>query len=315
MTRLDEVAAAPLLDARERTWTWGDVFLAARLWGEWDAWLAGVADRRAPADQRAAEVAFRRERRLIAGDELRAWLASHRLGVDDWRAWLRGEPVEPWTAGVCDGSFDLWADRLAERAGALSAADPAPAPAPPPPAWFGRMPGAGEAVAIGIPADAVARRAEELWLAERAYQRLCADAAAGDAVERLVADNTVDWLRVDCELIEAVDEDVAREAALLVREDGLDMPEVARIARLPLAADQVYVGELPVELRPWLISAAPGELVGPVAVNGHFVLAHVRGKLVPTAADPDIRARAEQAARSAALERVVREEVHWHGRK
>ena len=228
VTRLEEVAENPLLDAGQRAWTWGDLFLAARLWGEWEPWIAGLADRPAPADPKAAEVSFRRARRLIAGDELRAWLAEQHLTVDDWRGWLRGEPGEPWTAGVCDGSFDLWADRLAERAGALAAADPPPASTSPPAAWFGRMPGAADAQALGIPADAVALRAEALWSAERAYEQLCAEAAGGDAVERLVTDNSVDWLRVDCELIEAADEDVAREAALLVREDGLAMPEVAR---------------------------------------------------------------------------------------
>ena len=62
-----------------------------------------------------------------------------------------------------------------------------------------------------------------------------------------------------------------------------------------------------------MVSAAPGELVGPVAVNGHFVLAHVRAKLVPEASDPEVRARAEVAARAQALERVVREEVRRRG--
>jgi len=315
VTRLEEVAQTPLLDAGERTWTWGDLFLAARLWGEWEPWIAGLAGRPVPADPKGAEVSFRRARRLIAGDELRAWLAEQHLTVDDWRAWLGGEPGEPWTAGVCDGSFDVWADRLAERAGALAAADPPPAASPPPAAWFGRMPGTADALALGIPADAVALRAEALWSAERAYESLCAEAAGADAVARLVTDNSVDWLRVDCELIEAADEDVAREAALLVREDGLAMPEVARIAGLPLAADRVYVVELPEDLRPRLVSAAPGELVGPIAVNGHYVLAQVHAKLVPTSADPDIRARAEQAAIDGALARVVREQVRRHGRE
>ena len=41
--------------------------------------------------------------------------------------------------------------------------------------------------------------------------------------------------------------------------------------------------------------------------------AHVRAKVVPDASDPDVRARAEDAARAAALERVVREEVHRRG--
>ena len=313
MTRLDEVAATPLLDAGDRTWTWGDLLLAARLWGDWEPWLEGLQDPSVPDDVRAAEVAFRRERRLIAGDELRAWLTSHRLHVDEWRAWLRGEPAEPWTAGTCDGTFEHWTDRLAERAGALAAADREPATAPPPPAWFARMPDAAAAAAIGVPADEIARRAGELWQAERAHAQLCEDAAGADTIQRLVSANTVDWLRLDCELIQSADEDVAKEAALLVREDGMELPEVALAAGLDLQSSRAWAGDIATELRGRLVSAAPGELVGPIAVNGHFVLAHVRAKLVPEASDPDVRARAEQAARAQALERVVREEVRRRG--
>ena len=175
------------------------------------------------------------------------------------------------------------------------------------------MPDAAAAAAIGVPADEVARRTGELWQAERAHAQLCEDAAGGDAIQRLVTTNTVDWLRLDCELIQSADEDVAKEAALLVREDGMDLPEVARVAGLALQSSRSWAGDITAELRGRLVSAAPGELVGPIATGGDFVLAHVRAKLVPDASDPDVRARAEAAARAQALERVVREEVRRRG--
>jgi hypothetical protein len=38
----------------------------------------------------------------------------------------------------------------------------------------------------------------------------------------------------------------------------------------------------------------------------------VRDKVVPTLDDPDIRARAEEAAVGAAVRRAVEQEVTWH---
>lgn len=313
MTLLPEVAPDPLLVARDTTWSWADLFLAATLRDEWSTL---VTNRPPEPDGKAAEVGFRRARRLLAADELEEWLAENRLTVAEWRAYVHGgEPVNPWIAGICSGTFDTWKQRLAERAGALAAADPKPTPSPPPAAWFAHMPDADAAARIGIPVDEVAVRTELLWQAERALERLRIDAAAGDAIARTVAANNADWLRVDWELLEAGDENVAREAALLVREDGMNLPDVARVAGLPLAADRVFVGEQPAEIQPKLLSAAPGELVGPLALGGTgtWLLAHVRDKLVASADDPEIRSRAEAAAVKAAIERVVREEVRWRG--
>jgi hypothetical protein len=127
-----------------------------------------------------------------------------------------------------------------------------------------------------------------------------------------VTANNIDWLRVDCERVEAADEDAAREAALLVRADGLGLRDVARMAGLDLVAERLYVADLPRDLQPIAESAAPGELVGPVSTgNGRFALLVVRDKVVPTIDDAEIRERAEQAALDAALARAVAEHVRW----
>ena len=305
MTLLDEVAGTALFETSGRTWTWGDVFLAARLWGQWEPWLDSVRDRESPDDPRAAEVAFRRERRLISADELRDWLAARRLTVDDWRAWVRGEPGETWTAGICSGVFDRWAEQLAERAAAAAAADPPLRPAALPSAWSARLAD-----------DDDPRRADELWYAERAYEKLCQFAGDRDAVARTIASTGTDWLRGDFDLLEAGDEDVAREAALLVRADGMNLDDAARTAGLSLASGSVYVADIDADLRPRLMSAAPGELVGPVPLKSRdtFALAHVRAKVEPSIDDPDVASRAAHVAVGAALERAVREEVRWHDR-
>lgn len=326
MTLLVDVADAPVFATTSRTWTWGDVFLAARLWGRWDALLEATRDAEAPPEAaKQAGREWRMSRRLIAGDELKAWLARRRLTVADWNAYVRrttgapaaGAAPQPdvlWAQGVCSGLWDEVADQLAARAAAWEAAGAA-APGPPGPDWFARMPAAADAALFGIDPARVALRCEELWAAERAFAQLCEAAAASDEVAGAVSAHNVDWLRVDCDWLEAGDENVAREAALLARVDGLELPAIAARAGLALDGRRIYVGDLDAALQPTLMSAAPGDLVGPLSLGnggGPWLLARVRDKVVPTLDDPDIRARAEDAAVGAAVRRAVEQQVTWH---
>jgi hypothetical protein len=153
----------------------------------------------------------------------------------------------------------------------------------------------------------------DIWNAEAALERLRARVVASDAPARAVAGSGVDWLRAQCEYVVAGDEDVAREAALLLREDGLPLAEVARLAALEPVDASLYVSDMPPDLRTRVVSAAAGDRLGPVAMgDGRFVVMHLRGKVAPTMEDPEIRERAERAAIEAAVEREVSERVSWH---
>jgi len=77
------------------------------------------------------------------------------------------------------------------------------------------------------------------------------------------------------------------------------------------------VGDQDAALQPALMSAAPGDLIGPLSLgngSGPWLLARVREKVVPTLEDPDIRARAEEAAVGAAVRRAMEQHVSWHER-
>jgi hypothetical protein len=327
VTLLVDVADSPVFATGSRTWTWSDVFLATRLWDEWDALLAATRDADAPPERvKQAGRDWRVARRLIAGDELKDWLARRRLTVADWNAHVRRsigvraadaapEPDALWAEGTCSGVWDDVAERLAARAAAWEVAGAPAATQPPPGDWFARMPPRADAIAMGVDPDRVAAHCEELWAAETAYERLRRAAAESDAVSTVVTAHNVDWLRVDCDWLEAGDENVAREAAMLARVDGLDLPDVAERAGLPLEPRRLYVGDLDEALQPTLLSAAPGDLVGPLSLGngaGPWLLARVRDKVVPTLEDPDIRARAEEAAVTAAVARAVDQHVTWH---
>jgi hypothetical protein len=336
MTLLADVAALPVLAAGGRTYTWGDVFLAARLRGEWDAIeqraALGVALEQSaapPAEDavKRAGNAFRTERRLLAADELRAWLARRRLTLADWNGFLRralllasspdpadagaADPAEViWAEGVCSGAFDGFVQALAERAAAL-AVEPDVDAGLPAPVWFERAPSREAAARMGVAPDSVAVLCDELWRAEAAHARLRERVIASDAPRKAVASHGVDWLRVDCDLMIASDEDIAREIVLLVREDGVALDEAARRAGLEATRVSVLAGDIASELRARAMSATAGDLVGPVAIEppkGFAVMA-VRGKVAPSMDDPEIRERAERWAIEQALEREVSDRV------
>jgi hypothetical protein len=328
MTLLADVAELPVLEAGGIAYGWSDVFLAARLRGEW----APIAERAAAPEAapdadalKRAGASFRTERRLLAADELRDWLARRRLTLEDWNGYLRrqlggGSTQSPegalWAEGVCSGAFARFSEALAERAAAL-AADPHTAePGAPHADWLARMPGRAEAAELGIQPEEVASRCADLWRAESAYERLRVAVTASGAPRRALAARSADWLRVDCEYVLAASEDVAREAALLLREDGLPLEQVARAAGLDPVDERMYIGDMPDELRAPAMSAAPGDRLGPIGIEAgsRFVVMAVRGKVAPSMDDPEIRARAEGAAVEDALEREVTERVTWHER-
>src|SRR5436305_5513715 len=185
MTLPADVGALPVLAAGAATHTWGDVFLWARLRGEWEALVEAAAAPEAALDAEAlrrAGAAFRTERRLLAADELREWLADHRLTLDDWHAYLRrqarpgGATAEPapgaiWAEGVCSGALARFSEALAQRAAALAAMPDTGAGGPPPAGWFAGMPTREEAAALGMTQDEVPSRAGVLCRATAAYYR------------------------------------------------------------------------------------------------------------------------------------------------
>ncbi|MCC6783143.1 MAG: hypothetical protein IT457_09890 [Planctomycetes bacterium] len=105
-------------------------------------------------------------------------------------------------------------------------------------------------------------------------------------------------------------ESAASEAVACVRLDGLALEDVARDADAACIERTCVLGDLGTALRDALVTAAPGELVGPVAQDAHWIVAAVRAKRVPSLSDPLVRTAAvgDAVARAAAplVERHLR---------
>jgi hypothetical protein len=321
---LGVLADRSLFTVAGRTFGWEDVLLAAELRGELGLLerqtgqglacvrrLATESDTVSAEAVRAAATVFRYDRNLLAAEELEAWLDARGLTVADWNGYLRrlllrerwvdeleriesefavaDEEVEAvlLAEAVCSGFLRREAEQLAEDA-ALAAA--------------------GDAVE-----DSSDRRTLIADLA-RGAQVARSRVPSPPDVEREVAAHALDWIRVEAETLELADAEAAREAALCVRVDGRPLTEVAEECGVPANALVLYLGDAAPELRGALVSARPGELIGPVEHGAGHMLVQVGSKTEPSAEDPELGRRATAVLAARAVERELRDRVVWHDR-
>jgi hypothetical protein len=122
----------------------------------------------------------------------------------------------------------------------------------------------------------------------------------------------MEWIRVDCQAIGFPEEGPAREAALLLREDGLDIEEVAGEADVPIEDVVFYLDQLDPEQHSRFLGATVDDVIGPVAVDDAFSVYLVVAKVMPSIADPEIVRRAEEGVLARLLAGEVNRRVRWH---
>ena len=311
---VERVLGRAVFSVGDRSYTWGDIADAAAARGDWDAVsqrarIGLACAQRAECDERAVDAgeveragnAFRRERNLLAAEEMEAWLAGWGLDVALWLEWIRravlrdrwswelqAEPEaavpaweDEWVEAVCSGVLEQFGVALAERVAALER-------------YEGEAAEAGETAAM-----------------QAALDRMCAEAVTPAALQREVAAHWLEWTRVDCQCVVAPEQDVAKELVFCVHEDGRDLAGVAADAGLQVYERSWYVGDV-ATIAEKLLGAQPGELVGPLPVEGGLLLCLVAARATPDIADPLIRQRAASQIARRAVQREVATRVRWH---
>jgi hypothetical protein len=301
-----------------RAFRWADVVLAARVWSDWSDWETatregvacltraahtGVAIGGGEFDQE--EERFRRARRLLAAEELHAWLSNRGLDVTRWRETLRGTvlrrrwpaesdltprmdspPTDPdavWAYGNVSGGLDDVARRLSARAAVAAARG-----------------------ALDLDADHLSD--SELLQLDQGYEQFVQDATPLEAMEREIERHRLEWLRVDWRSQAAADPEILREVALCIREDGMSFDEAAATAGTRLEERQAELERINEDLRSLFMSASPGSLVGPLEADGEHWLIEVVARTPPSLDDP----RTREMARSEALNRALETEaINW----
>ncbi len=330
----ESLLSRPAFDVAERTFSWRDVLLAARTWGVWGecersareglARLAAGDGAAGEEELRARERAFRREHGLLSAEELEAWLTRWQLEAPDWRGYLRAEALRERSGAAGAGRSE--GDGRAPGA----AGDDAPG-APEPgeldrAAWAravcsGALEGVLERLgAVAAVASAQGSLAEGeldeagLERMDEAYASFRDAAIDARALEREIELRTLDWTRFELRYLESGEEEVVREAALCVREDGMDLEQVAAEAGLEVQRQSTDLAALHEDVRSHVLGERAGGILGPLALDGAWRLVEVLERRAPALEDPALRERAASALMRSAVEAEVVDRVRWHER-
>lgn len=303
----------PAFITGDKAWRWQDVVRAGEVWGDWAnieaqvGRLTALALTAQPSEKAVAQAAerFRYERKLIAASELEAWLKRWHLTRDQWLRYIRmtladqvptnggrssGLPESHeadvvLTQAICSGELERLAHKLAERvAAAIALEQPLPAEL--------------DETTLSALDDALKR-----WI-ERGL--------SDTIIEREIESHPLEWTMLDCRRIESPSIAILEEVFLCVTKDNEDFEDVSNRAGLKLVTERLEIGAQPPALYEQLVSATPGEFIGPVALDDNrFWLGEILTRELPTADSSEIRARAKEELAQRRIDALIRDHIAW----
>ena len=330
-----------LVEVGEHRVNYEDVVLAGIADGSWPAlvaWCAEGTQRQrergiSRADVRRAAESFRRQRKLEAGEDLRAWLAARAITMSDWETHLRRavaladvtlSPSRPAPLSAtlgnslrvdsfCRGFWESEARRLLSWLAAAELVGPvAPSPAEIDP--LVTLAVNDDTAELGATGEAWCRQRLTTLMAWRgAHDRLGENVADEPTIARFVAERSLDWTVVTLEACVVATESAAREALLCATEDGLPPGQIADRARGEVEYRTVRAEELGDGLATRLLSAELDTPVGPIGGDCHWSIVWVRHREPPGPADPVIRADVRAALVVEAVKRQLTGRDIWRG--
>ena len=308
---------------------WAERHDAAWLAASWTRWLP-LADDAAPDEgsalASAAEAAgdeFRYAHGLEEADALLAWVAERGLEIESWSlafardiAFRCAVPLEvagdeiALSAMLADlaatDMLDDAAARLAVRAAVWVDGGAPPSPVPTEACTSPRVPRASLGVSP-TELDAVDAR---LATVEAAWQAAVASQLTLDAERALLRAHALEWLVLRTDVTWWEHEDAAREALWCVRDDGVPLAQVARDAGARAVEMRRLLRDVPAELHDVLLSASPGDTIGPIAGPVGWAVASVHEKHAPSLEEPLVamaaRRHLERRIAGPLVDRLVR---------
>jgi hypothetical protein len=306
------------------------------------AYLAARQDVDEAALRQAAE-RFRRERDLVAADDLRSWLEARSLDRSDWQGALVrslllaanedaagpsgsggqmggqmgyqpgvGLPGDADAAGTerlradafCSG---LWARHAHQAADWLTARRLSPGLARP----SGLRPSAaGTASVLAVSPG----RAEAIESWRDAYEAVRAGLVQHGPITQVIRQRELDWTSFDVEELVLGTEPAAREALMLSRDDGMDLEDIRRRSGGRVDTRRSRADSLPPALAAELLAAPIDQgVVGPVRRADGWGVMWLRDRHRPSAADDNVRHEAAEGLLRETLDREMVGHLRWLG--
>ena len=282
---------------------------------------------------------FRQDHDLITAEEAEQWLEKRGLTMEDFgdhfarRYWARtlrekvdldrdqylSASVERRDLLTTELLFSGEADRLAARLGWRAAAGSEDAGEPGLEAMDAERERFFTRVAID-PATLAEWLAQlgrdERWFGEMlrmeaVHRRRCAALLSAARRQRALENLRLPLTRFHLETIELDSRDAAFEALLCMREDGLSLTDVAMKGRYPVRRLEIVLEDISEALRQKFLSAAPGQILGPIERGEEFQLCRVLEKSEPDLADAKVCNRVERQIFERDFAELAAKHIRW----
>src|SRR2546430_2505251 len=286
----------------------------------------------------SAAIAFRYKHDLITAEETERWLEDRGISLAEFSEYFARQywgrsysgTVDPpkssyQTASpevkdlflvdlILSGSLDRMADRLSYRV-AAQADEPGDNNAKVV-EERGRFLDAAKIDRANL-ADCLAQLGrDQEWLddtlaAEAIYQRRVSQILTEQALRKELGPMQLNLTRFQLETVEVDSRDAAAEVVACVRNDGMEMSEVAEESRYPFHHSEVLLEDIPSEQQQRFLSVKAGTLFDPIPRSDAFEVWRGKTRTEPSLQDPGIRARLESRTVDRCFNELLSKYIDW----
>ena len=151
----------------------------------------------------------------------------------------------------------------------------------------------------------------EMFAAEASYRRRVAHILTEQALQKELGPLRLNLTRFELETVEVDSKDAAAEVAACVRNDGMEMSEIAEESRYPFHSSEVLLEDVPSEQQQKFLSAKVGTLFDPIPRGDGFEVWRVKTRTEPSLQDATVRARLEKRIIDRCFNELLSKYIEW----
>jgi len=152
---------------------------------------------------------------------------------------------------------------------------------------------------------------DETLAAEAVYQQRVSQILTEQALQKELAPMQLNLTRFQLETVEVDSCNAAAEVVACVRNDGMEMSEVAEESRYPFHRREVLLEDIPSEQQQRFLSVKAGTLFDPIPRGDAFEVWRVKTRTEPSLQDPGIRARLESRIIDRCFNELRSKNIDW----
>jgi hypothetical protein len=151
----------------------------------------------------------------------------------------------------------------------------------------------------------------EMFTAEASYRRRVAHILTEQALQKELGPLRLNLTRFELETVEVDSKDAGAEVAACVRNDGMEMSEIAEESRYPFHSSEVLLEDVPSEQQQKFLSVKAGTLFDPIPRGDGFEVWRVKTRTEPSLQDATIRARLEKRIIDRCFNELLSKYIDW----